>query len=527
MKTVIYARYSSERQNEQSIEGQLRECYAYAKAHGLTVVREYIDRAISGKAAENREAFQQMISDSDRKAFDAVLVYRTDRFARNRYDSAIYKSRLKRNGVTVLYAKEHIPDGPEGILFESLLEGMAEYYSAELSQKLRRGMRESALKCHATGGNCALGYKIGVDKRFEIDEKTAPAVRKIFEMYAEGHTCKEICDYLNSVGIKTARGNDYNKNSLTTILHNKKYIGWYICKDISIEGGVPAIIEPELFEAVQRRLSANRKHPQKKRAKEEYLLTGKLYCGGTDVGMVGHSGTSRNGCRYYYYKPVEKGSPQKSLRKDWIEDLVVDETVKNILQPDMIDLIAEHCAAISASESRTDEVDTLRQQLKATEKAIKGLLSAMEQGIVTRSTKARLEELEQQREKLEYEIELVSAKNTVMPKDEIKYLLSHFVRETDEPSEEYSKDIIEGLVHKVFTYEDRIVIVYNVGKSDTELFSSEIHFDPEFPDDGDSHSSLIDGMRPPTIERPYCSEFISKMRFFLFPIDNYKKSDIL
>ena len=163
MKTVIYARYSSERQNEQSIEGQLRECYAYAKAHGLTVVKEYIDRAISGKAAENREAFQQMISDSDRKAFDAVLVYRTDRFARNRYDSAIYKSRLKRNGVTVLYAKEHIPDGPEGILFESLLEGMAEYYSAELSQKLRRGMRESALKCHATGGNCALGYRIGTD----------------------------------------------------------------------------------------------------------------------------------------------------------------------------------------------------------------------------------------------------------------------------------------------------------------------------------------------------------------------------
>ena len=485
MKTVIYARYSSERQNEQSIEGQLRECYAYAKAHGLTVVKEYIDRAISGKAAENREAFQQMISDSDRKAFDAVLVYRTDRFARNRYDSAIYKSRLKRNGVTVLYAKEH------------MLEGMAEYYSAELSQKLRRGMRESALKCHATGGNCALGYKIGADKRFEIDEKTAPVVRKIFEMYAEGHTCKDICDYLNSVGIKTARGNAYNKNSLTTILRNRKYIGYYICKDICVEGGVPVIVDKELFEAVQRKLEGNRKHPQKKRAKEEYLLTGKLYCGDTDIGMVGHSGTSRNGSRYYYYKPVEKDCAQKTLRKDWIENLVVDETVRNILQPDMMDLIAEHCAAISAADSRTDEADTLRQQLKATEKAIGGLLSAMEQGIVTRSTKARLEELEQQRDKLEYEIEITSVKNTVMPKDEILYLLSRFVRETDEPSEEYNKDIIEGLVYKVFSYEDRIVIVYNIGKSDTELYSSEIHFNPESPDDGGSDGSLIDGLRPP------------------------------
>ena len=515
MKTVIYARYSSERQNEQSIEGQLRECYAYAKAHGLTVVKEYIDRAISGKAAENREAFQQMISDSDRKAFDAVLVYRTDRFARNRYDSAIYKSRLKRNGVTVLYAKEHIPDGPEGILFESLLEGMAEYYSAELSQKLRRGMRESALKCHATGGNVPLGYKIGEDKRFEIDEKTAPVVRKIFEMYAEGYTCKEICDYLNSVGIRTARGNAYNRSSLPTVLRNKKYIGYYICKDICVEGGVPAIVDKELFEAVQRKLEGNRKHPQKKRAKEEYLLTGKLYCGDTDIGMVGHSGTSRNGSRYYYYKPVEKDCAQKTLRKDWIENLVVDETVRNILQPDMMELIAEHCAAISAADSRPDEADTLRQQLKATEKSINGLLSAMEQGIVTRSTKARLEELEQQRDKLEYEIEITSVKNTVMPKDEIKYLLSRFVREIDEPSEDYNKDIIEGLVYKVFSYEDRIVIVYNIGKSDTELFSSEIHFNPEFPDEGDSDGSLTDGVRPPLIKSRIFSAYVLKIRLFI------------
>ncbi len=300
MKAVIYARYSSERQNEQSIEGQLRECYAFAKTHNITVVKEYIDRAISGKAADNRESFQQMITDSDRKAFDIVIVYRTDRFARNRYDSAIYKARLKRNGVTVMYAKEHIPDGPEGILFESLLEGMAEYYSAELSQKLRRGMRENALKCKATGGNVALGYKVGADKRFEIDESTAPIVHKIFEMYAEGSTCTDICKHMNSIGIKTARGGEFNKNSLNTILKNKKYIGYYICKDICIEGGVPAIVEPELFEAVQKRLTANRKHPQRKRAKEEYLLSGKLYCGICEHGMTGRSGTSANGDKYCY-----------------------------------------------------------------------------------------------------------------------------------------------------------------------------------------------------------------------------------
>lgn len=499
MKAVIYARYSSERQNEQSIEGQLRECYAFAKAHDITVVKEYIDRAISGKAADNREAFQQMITDSDRKAFDAVIVYRTDRFARNRYDSAIYKARLKRNGVAVMYAKEHIPDGPEGILFESLLEGMAEYYSAELSQKLRRGMRENALKCKATGGNAPLGYKIGTDKHYEIDEKTAPIVRKIFEMYSEGHTCVEICKYMNSMGVKTARGGEFTRHSLPTILRNKKYIGYYICKDICVEGGVPAIIEPELFEAVQVRLEANHKHPQRKRAKEEYLLSGKLYCGICEHGIIGHSGTSRNGSKHYYYKcSNSKFCCKKSVQKEWLENLIVDETVRNVLTPDMIEIIAERCAAISEADNYPqDEVELLKSQLSETEKSLSGIMTAIEQGIITKSTKARLEELESQKEKLEYEIEIAKSKVHVTTKDEIKFLLSKFVRETDQTLEEYSKDVIECFIHKVFLYDDRAVVVYNIGKSENELLSSEISFDPTDPDKGRSECSPADDLRPP------------------------------
>lgn len=122
MKAVIYARYSSDNQREESIDGQLRECMEYAKFNDIDVVNSYIDRALSAKT-DNRPNFQRMIKDSYKGLFDVALVWKLDRFARNRYDSAHYKTILKRNGVRVLSAKETISEGAEGILLESMLEG--------------------------------------------------------------------------------------------------------------------------------------------------------------------------------------------------------------------------------------------------------------------------------------------------------------------------------------------------------------------------------------------------------------------
>src|SRR5699024_10167893 len=150
MNVVIYARFSSNNQTEQSIEGQLKICYEYAKNNGYTVVGEYIDRAQSG-TTDNRLEFQRMISDSDKHTFEGVLVYQLDRFARNRYDSAINKSKLKKNGVRVISARENISDDASGILVEGVMESMDEYYSAELSQKIRRGMDINAEKCLSNG----------------------------------------------------------------------------------------------------------------------------------------------------------------------------------------------------------------------------------------------------------------------------------------------------------------------------------------------------------------------------------------
>ena len=226
MNVVIYARFSSHSQTEQSIEGQLKVCYEYAQAHQYTVIGEYIDRAQSG-TSDNRTDFQRMIQDSEKHAFQGVLVYQLDRFARNRYDSAIYKSRLKKNGVRVLSAKENITEDASGILIEGVLESMAEYYSAELSQKINRGRKINASKCLSNGSNPGLGYKVDKDRRFYVDEDEAKIVREIFRRYANGERAVDITQDLNNRRVKTSIGREFNKNSLHRLLRNRRYIGYY------------------------------------------------------------------------------------------------------------------------------------------------------------------------------------------------------------------------------------------------------------------------------------------------------------
>jgi len=292
MNAVIYCRYSSHNQNETSIEGQLKECYEFCERNGYNVIKKYIDRAISG-TTDKRPEFLKMISDSSRKNFQYVVVYQLDRFTRNRYDSATYKSKLKKNGVRVVSARENISEDASGILVESVLEGMAEYYSAELSQKVKRGMDLNADKCLSTGGNIALGYKVGEDKSFQIDPKTAPIVKFIFESYANGKTVTEITNQLNAQGLKTSRGVPFNKNSLHSMLKNKRYIGVYTYKGTEKPDGIPRIISDELFNKVAEIMNKNKKAPARARAKVEYLLTTKLFCGICKEMMTGFSGTGK------------------------------------------------------------------------------------------------------------------------------------------------------------------------------------------------------------------------------------------
>lgn len=347
MNAVIYARFSSHNQTEQSIEGQLKVCYEFAQKNGYTVVGEYIDRALSG-TTDARPDFLRMIADSDKKGFQYVLVYQLDRFARNRYDSATYKAKLKKNGVRVLSARENITDDASGILVEGLLESMAEYYSAELSQKIRRGMDINAEKCLSNGSNPGLGYRVDAERRFYIEPEEAAIVQTVFERHASGQTVTEICAALNAQGVKTSRGAAFNKNSLRTMLRNKRYIGVYTYRDKEIPGGMPRIIEDDLFYKVQEILQKNKKAPAHAKAKQEYLLTTKLFCGKCRDMMTGIKGTSHTGTDYFYYKcnnAKKKLCDKKAVQKDYIENLVIAECRKQLSTAN-IDKIAHEVVAL-------------------------------------------------------------------------------------------------------------------------------------------------------------------------------------
>lgn len=466
MNVVIYARFSSHSQTEQSIEGQLKTCYEYAERMGYTVIGEYIDRAISG-TTDNRPQFQQMIEDSAKRLFSGVLVYQLDRFARNRYDSATYKQKLRKNGVKVLSAKENISDDASGILIESVLEGMAEYYSAELAQKIRRGMDINGEKCLSTGGNVALGFKVDSGKHFQIDEEKAPIVREIFEMYANGKTVAEITAEMNERHILTSRGGQFNKNSLRTMLRNKRYIGVYTYKGKEIPNGVPRIIDDELFYQVQEILNKNKKTPARARAKDEYLLTTKLFCGHCKEMMTGYAGTSHTSAVHHYYicnNRKKKLCNKKNVRKEYIEGLVITECRK-LLTPENIDRIAREIVAVTEQEGEPVLLQEMRKQLKNTERKKKNLLAAVmecEIEAVRKSLYEQLAPIEQQLSDLEFQIARETAGQVRLTVPEIKFFLND-LRKGNPDTDKYKKAMIAVFVNSIYLYDDRVTLIFNSG----------------------------------------------------------------
>ena len=408
MKAVIYARYSSDNQREESIEGQLRECTAYCVKNDITILRTYIDRALSAKT-DNRPDFQRMVKDSAKGLFDVVIVWTLDRFARNRYDSAHYKAQLRKYGVKVLSATENISEGPEGIILESMLEGMAEYYSAELSEKVIRGHTENALKCKYNGGTPTFGYVIDKDMQYQLDPRTAPVVLEIFTRYDQGATMKEIMEEMRQKGVTTVRGKKIDLNFMARLLKNRKYIGEYSYREIVTPGGIPAIVPQDLFDRVQKRLAANRKAPARHKAEDDYLLTTKLFCGTCGAMMVGESGTSASkGRKYHYYRCVNTkkqkscNAKHKSIRKTPIENAVVNAVMAKVMDDNFVEYIADTVMDIQTRESSV--LPALRHQLEETERGITNMLNAIQMGIINASTKQRLDELEDRKADIELQI---------------------------------------------------------------------------------------------------------------------------
>ena len=476
MTAVIYARYSSDSQREASIEGQLRDCKDYAEKNGITVVGTYIDRAYSAKT-DDRPDFQRMIKDSAKKIFDVVLVWKLDRFARNRFDAVNYKYQLEKNGVHLVSAMEPISQGPEGIMVESMLIGMAEYYSAELALKVARGERENALQCKYNGGIVPLGFTIGKEDRlYHIDPETAPIVQEIFTRYANGEPAEKIAASLNERGLRTRTGKPFVKNSFFQIFRNRRYIGEYRYKDIVTPGGIPAIVDQDLFDRVQQRFEQNKiAHGRPAKEDVSYLLTTKLFCGKCGTLMGGESGTSHMGTTYYYYKcgnAKRHGKAHcdlKAIRKEPLERFVVDTAIKVIFSDEIIERLID--LVMEAQQQENTRLPVLKEQLRDTEKRLANLLEAIEQGILTSTTKQRLDELEARKEALNTSILEEELKKPVLTREWIRFWLEKF-RKGDVGSTEHQRQIIDTFVNSVYVFDDRVVLNFNF-TDDSKTISRE------------------------------------------------------
>ena len=476
MNAVIYARYSSSSQTEQSIEGQLRVCKEYAQRKDYVIVNEYIDRATTG-TNDNRPAFLQMVADSDKKQFDIILVYKLDRFSRNKYDSVVYKHKLKQSNIRVESATENITDSPEGVLLEGLLEMFAEMYSKDLSQKVKRGIKESILKGNYIGGHVLYGYKVE-DKKMVIDQATAPAIVYMFEQYANGVPKKQIIEELNKKGYSNRRGKPITINTFQNNLRQSKYAGIYESQSGVINNEYyPAIISKQLFSRVQKMLDKNKHAPASQKSQDQYLLTGKCFCGYCGANMVGVSGKSHTNKLHRYYtcsnRCKHKTCHKENENKERLELDVVKDTLEYVLNPDSIKQITKRVLIELNKNPITKRVAELEKQILNINNTIDKdfeIFYNTESQELRQRIDSKMKTLEIQKQDLQAQINRLKLGSVLKTENDITKAFEMYL-EICNSEEEYQRKIINQFVNAVFVFDnDNYLIYYNLPEEDTMTF---------------------------------------------------------
>lgn len=471
MNAVIYARYSSDKQREESITAQLRECRSYALKNGYTVINEYVDRAFSARTSK-RPDFLRMIRDSAAHTFQFVIVYQLDRFSRSRFDSAIYKGKLKKNGVHVISAKEYLPEGPERIWLESTLEAAAEYYSADLSRKVLRGMEQNVIEHKWPGGTVPFGYMLDTERHLVVNEDQAAAVRFIFHSFIAGKRISEIADMLNEKGYRTSRNRLFSRNSFSCILHNKIYVGTFTYRNTEYEGFTTPIIKKDTFLRAQVRCDSRKNSRSIASVSPLYALTGKLYCGICGNAMVGISGTSRLKRKYCYYvcsgnthkreKLHGKKCRCKNIRSEFIEDAVLKATVSMLNTPANRQFIVNSYIAFSKEDAKkNDTIQLLKSRINEINKKLDNTVKAIEAGVLTdtiaKNVKKYDDELKVLRAQLAKEHLLSNPLN--ISADFIEYFLVSMLHKMQ--NGERKLDIFKTFIRRIIVYPDFVAIQYN------------------------------------------------------------------
>lgn len=459
MKTgVIYARYSSHNQREESIEQQIEECQAFAAQNDIRIIDIYADKAVSGRS-DNRASFQRMMRDAERKHFDVVIAYKSNRIARNMFNALSYENRLATHNIETLYAKEEFGNTAAGRFALRTMMNVNQFYSENMSEDIKRGMRDNAEKC-LVNGSLPYGYVPGTDRTYTVDEEKAAVVREIFSRYLRGDPIAEISRDLNARGYRTKRGGLWGKNSFHRMLRNDAYIGTYRHSGVVKEDAFPAIVDKATFKAVQNRLPSEENTRSKS---TEYILTGKLFCGQCGKPMIGTSGKSEDGSPLYHYyscRDRRRHLCDKSHeRKDDLERLVADLTRSIVLTNEFIDWIADQAVQFQRNNPAAEEIARMERLAREKKTAVKNILTAIEQGIFTASTQARLTELETEIEELDRSIRMLKIGQTVPEKDRIVFALKKFRDQTaDDPK--FCDALVKAFVSRITVWDDKIKIDY-------------------------------------------------------------------
>lgn len=460
---VIYARYSSHNQRDVSIEQQVEKCQEFARRNNLRITEIYADRAITGKT-DRRPNFQRMMRDAAKGKFQYVVAWKSNRMGRNMLEAMINDARLRDLNVRCLYTEEDFDDTAAGRFALRNMMNVNQFYSENMAEDVMRGMMDNAKKC-MVNGPLPYGYQRGSDGRYEIEPKEAQIVQEIFERVYAGESLVDLLNDFNGRGLKTKLGNPWNKGSFHRILVNERYIGVYEYAGYRVEDGVPAIVRKELFYSVQDKLKT-KKNPRGRHQRnyESYLLTGKLFCGHCGGYMVGMCGTSKTSVKHYYYecqtKRKEKTCRKKAVRRDWIEQKIAEAVQQYIMRDEVIQWLVDGYDKFLSLNRKDSMLLSMEEELAEVNKSIKNVMSAIEQGIITPTTKGRLMELEADRHRLEATVAIEKAALVDIPKDKIQFWLESF-RDGEATDKKYQAKLIDSFVQAVYLYDDELRVVFN------------------------------------------------------------------
>ena len=462
MLGAIYARYSAgPNQTDQSIEGQVADCRVYAEQKGIRIVEVYADRHVSGKSIVGRNEFQRMLRDAEQHRFECVIVWKIDRFGRDRQDIALGKLTLKRAGVKLLYAKESVPEGPEGIILESVLEGLAEYYSADLRQKIVRGMRETAKKGLYCGQSLPIGYTVDENRHIVIDEEKAAVVREVFRLHNAGARTRDLIDLFRKHGINGSRGKPISQSVIYRMLRNEKYLGRFEVQGVELP--VESIIDPVTFEEAAKHFKTSRNNAAG-RAKVDYLLSCKCFCSYCGAMLTGESGTGHAGKIYHYYKcgAKKRGAKceLKPIKRDHLENRVIESTVQDMLTDEMIDTITARIMEIQKQDDAQNPAEQLRKQLDSNRKRQRNILDAIEE-TGAKGLAARLAALEDEEYELLAEISRAEIKKPRLTEAVIGAWLRSF-RNGDMNDAAFRQRLVDTFIAKIEVRNGEALIFYNI-----------------------------------------------------------------